>query len=481
MQARLQAAAIPQSPLSGKNNDSCSALPSTSGTLRENRSPTPFQGYLTKQRLAEEPLPCPHATLTPTQAMTLFGVYLENVAPILPILHTPSVHDLVLRACAATEVLPLESAAVLWAVYLAAAISMTPPQVRAELGETQEAIVDWYQHMVERALYQADFLSRPSLPLMQAAILYLTCLLKWREATTNDAASYVWMMTTVLFRLAQSLALHQDGESRGLSPYDTEMGRRAWWHLCLLDLHASDHQGTEPECLNIPFTTQVPSQINDKCLSPASAQLVTREMGFTDMSFLRMRCDILRTVYRQKHIAKRGRGCSPDQPCECAAQYKVLLSGLQSQLRQEYLSHYHCDSTLPLSRICIEAATMIPNLALLIRYPMRRHTDHLPPATLDRFFEIAVESIEHSRMVDTYDQGGKWAWFLRRSSTRRYTLTFVLLELCVRSSASPLVCRAWFLAQAVYQEWEIEKSTGNWRVPISLMQYLRTKYEAQHK
>ncbi|KAL2821167.1 hypothetical protein BJX63DRAFT_258107 [Aspergillus granulosus] len=462
MQARLQAAAIPQYSPSYNLGSAFST-----GTLSDNLLPTPFHGCRPKQRLEEESFSSPQATLTPTQAVALFDVYLENVAPVLPILHTPSVYELVLRACAATETLSLESAAVLWAVYLSAPLSMTPQQVMAEMGEKQEEIIYRYQLAVERILYQANFLSNPNLQLMQAAILYLTCILKWSE----ENASYAWAMTTVLFRLAKSLSLHQDGKSRGLNPYDTEMSRRAWWHLCLLDLNSSDHHGSEPECLNIPFTTQIPSRISDKYLSPSSARLVTRETGFTDMSFLRIRCDILRTVYRQNNIAKKGI-CKPGLPCECVAEYEALLSGLEQRLRQEYLSQY--DTTLPFNRICIEAALMIPRLALLVRYPMRRDMNHLPQETLDRFFEIAIESLERSRVIDTYDQGGKWSWFFRQCSTRRYALTFVLLELCVRSS-SPLVDRAWFLSRAVYQEWEIEKHKRNWRVVIGLMQVLRTR------
>jgi hypothetical protein len=47
-------------------------------------------------------------------------------------------------------------------------------------------------------------------------------------------------MTGVAVRLGQTMGLHRDGITLGLSPFETEMRRRLWWHLVHLDFRAAD-------------------------------------------------------------------------------------------------------------------------------------------------------------------------------------------------------------------------------------------------
>lgn len=54
------------------------------------------------------------------------------------------------------------------------------------------------------------------------------------------------MMTGLLIRMGQALGLHRDGTHFDyLSPFEIEMRRRVWWTLCMLDVRASEDQGTD--------------------------------------------------------------------------------------------------------------------------------------------------------------------------------------------------------------------------------------------
>jgi hypothetical protein len=43
-------------------------------------------------------------------------------------------------------------------------------------------------------------------------------------------------LTGLAIRIAHSLGLHRDGTNFDVSPFDTEMRRRCWWQICVLDV-----------------------------------------------------------------------------------------------------------------------------------------------------------------------------------------------------------------------------------------------------
>lgn len=54
------------------------------------------------------------------------------------------------------------------------------------------------------------------------------------------------MMTGLLVRISHYLGLHRDGSQfKYLTPFEVEMRRRVWWVVVLLDVRASEDQGTD--------------------------------------------------------------------------------------------------------------------------------------------------------------------------------------------------------------------------------------------
>ena len=133
---------------------------------------------------------------------------------------------------------------------------------------------------LEHALAKADFLNIPNLVLVQAFATFL-CLVR-----RHDSPRFVWMMTGIVIRMAQALGLQRDGDHlQSLTPYETEMRRRVWWALCMLDVRAAEDLGSEYLIAQGSFDTKMPLNINDVDIEPGLSQGPVAHEGLTDMTF----------------------------------------------------------------------------------------------------------------------------------------------------------------------------------------------------
>lgn len=399
---------------------------------------------------------------TPTQAFILWVVYQENVAPLIPLLHKPSIQALLLEVSALPESLDQESVALLSAVYLSATISMTNDQCVRELGEDRTRLLCHFRQLTEMAFTKANLLGTESFTLLQAAVLYLSCIRKHDEESSS-----VWAMTTVIIRLARNIGLHWDGMTYGLGPFEIEMRRRLWWHICILDVRTSEDQGTESETLDMDFDTRLPLNINDEDISPAFKQPVQERVGFTETTFSIMRCEAILAVRLMRMSLNTSEGSAQPNP-RFTKQCSEFVRGLERRLWNDYVSH--CDLSAPMTRFYVGFARVLPKVSFVIHHPVPLHnTSNLPLDILDWFFMTAIESVEFGLFIESYASTAKWTWLFRQSSTRWYLLTFPLTEICVRPPC-PSVDRAWLAVSSAYQEWGLATAGGEWRTVSKLME-----------
>jgi transcription factor-like protein len=220
----------------------------------------------------------------PMQAMALWEAYQENVAPMVIFLHRPTIRQVVMDAIANPNFLDQSTEALLFSVYLAAVISMTPEQCYfLLLGEDRRTVIRQYRFAMEQALARADFLNSRShwnLTLLQAVVLFLTSVGSDSEGNTR----FVWSMISLVLRIAQGLRLHRDISYVGLRPFEAEMRRRLWCQICYLDFWSSqDHDNAMIPSLS--FDTQFPRNVNDDDFRPDSIELPEPIGSCEDMMF----------------------------------------------------------------------------------------------------------------------------------------------------------------------------------------------------
>ncbi|KAL2007732.1 hypothetical protein VTN00DRAFT_7714 [Thermoascus crustaceus] len=412
---------------------------------------------------------------TPTQLFVLWKTYQENVAPLVTVLHQPSIRNLLIEASTNLDSLDKNSEALIFAVYFSAVISMTPEQCVSQLGEERDAALHRYRFAVQQALARADFLNSQNLMLLQAAVLFLVAVQR------HDDTRFVWTMTAVVIRIAQGLGLHRDGTHFGLKPFETEMRRRLWWHICLLDIRSAENHGSDPQIHEAFYDTRLPLNINDDDISPDSKEPPEERVGCTDMTFTLIRAEVTVSLRRLNYAPPRG-PCAARDVQRSIEERENLIDALNKRLEERYVRH--CDMSVPVQWVCATLARLIvAKLWLVVHHPILGH-DHgsmLSQETRQRLFLTSIEVIEFSHLMETNENTSKWSW-LFRTYVQWHAVAFVLSELCVRPCC-PVVDRAWMAVNSVWREWEVEASQKKgmpWR-PLSRLMKRAAAFRKQQQ
>lgn len=397
----------------------------------------------------------------------LWEAYNENVAPLIVIVHKSTARNLFVEAAQHPETLDKNSEALVFAMYLSAVISMTHAQCMNQFGEDREIAIKRYRFAVEQALAKANFLNTQSLVLLQAAVLFLTTIRR------EDDSKFVWSMTSIVLRLAQSLGIHRDGTNFALKPFETEARRRLWWHLVLMDSRSSEDHGTDPLINENTSDTRLPLNVNDDELTPDMVNPPEEREGCTDVTFLLIRCEIIGALRRANYVnfacpsgkIRMGEEGPFINRCE------RMIQIINDRVEERYIKQ--CDMNVPVHWAAATVGRLIlAKLWLIVHHPMTRkdHVTHVSQATRESLFITAIEVLEFSRLLESNEKTAKWSW-LFRTNMQWHGVAFVLSEVCVRPIC-PLTDRAWNAILSMYSDWELQtkhKKSMLWRPLAALM------------
>lgn len=266
----------------------------------------------------------------------LWNAYEKNVAPLILILHKPTIRNLVRKAATNAEFLDATSEALVFSVYFAAVMSMKPAECRKQLGVDHQSAIQHYRFAAEQALSRADFLHARCVSILQAAVLFL--IVTWR----CDDVRFAWAMTALVYRLAQGLGLHRDGEKLGISPFETEIRRRLWWYIYLLDSQTSEHQAMSPQIYEGTYDTEFPLNLNDDDLSPEATVPFQERSGFCEMTFCLIRCEI--NVKYRRLLKRTGPGLGA--PRRSVEDTTHALTDMSTFIEKKCLQF--CDLSVPI-------------------------------------------------------------------------------------------------------------------------------------
>lgn len=438
-----------------------SSAADTTNSLGCNAAILGFQALAQSLRAYHPPL---------SQSVALFEIFKHSVAPLVHIFHMPTLVASYWDAVASPESLNRNTEALLFAIYYSTVISMESQQCEEVLGFSRAAAVKHYQFAVEQAMARANLLNTQSVVLIQAVVLFLSAL------RNEDASRTAWSMTALIFHIAQVMGLHRDGAPFGLRPLETEIRRRLWWHICLLDIRSSEYHGCEPIVHQSMFDTRMPLNINDSDLTPDMTVPPTEREETTEMTFCLIRCEAMCIVWKTGYVPPSMR--RPGQPAEGLSlpERASLAKDLQLRLEERYLKH--CDTSRPFFQVCVTVACLIiARTWLVVYYPPRQKDDGatLPSLTRDQLFTISIKVLELSSELLTSPALAQWTWH-SKTHVQWHAVAFVLSEICSRPPS--LDCdHAWEYAQTVYNRWEMKENKGNlWRPIKQLMakaQYIR--------
>ena len=383
----------------------------------------------------------------------LWQVYKSNVAPMITVLHTPSIESVIREACARPDVeLNPESAALVQTVFFAAVVSMDPAHCWSVIGEERDACLREFRLAVVRSLEKADLVGSDDVRVLRAAVLYLLCL-----RCVCDSKQ-VWVEAAIVVRVAQRQGIHRDGQNLGFSPFDIEMRRRLWSYICILDILCSEDQGSDTQIRPEMFDTRPPLNIDSEDLSPIMTEMPSPQTGFTDITLCIIQCEIM------AHLSWTDKSFGSVRKQSALADEQNPLSNLAASLEERYLRKF--DLKIPIQWVTAVIFRLTLSKASLVHRLSKAATNKESTATDDEIFNLAVEILKFSSLLQNNEMSAPWAW-LCKSYEQEHVVALILSQLCSRP-LSPETDHAWDLVKGVYDEWqETQKTNSQMEEPVS--------------
>ncbi|KAI1434606.1 hypothetical protein GGR50DRAFT_661690 [Xylaria sp. CBS 124048] len=396
-------------------------------------------------------------------SMKLFQIFCDNVLPIAYMFHKPTLTRIFWEAVLKPDALDKETEALLFAIYYSAVISLDSAQCSEIVGEPRSTLVERYRFAVEQALARANFLSTKSTLLLRAAVIYVTVL------RTDDGTRTVFSLIALVSHIARSMGLHRDGTAFNLSPFETEMRRRIWASIIILDYRSTEYHGYEP---NLPsdtvFDTRFPLNVNDSDLSPDMAELPPESDGPTDLSFTHVRCVALELIWKiirqsrspfqvrlrlleehDKWIEKYVERFDPSQPVQRLARHIAYVSSGRVRAvayYSELVSRKRRGEATEFHTVGGDANAEAPSPS-----DGSSHTEPDGKTLRDWLFTAAIAASKRTSDIMHDPDLQRWAW-QSYTVVQWQTLALMLWEVCIRPP-SPQCDEAWKYATDIYDQW----------------------------
>ena len=384
---------------------------------------------------------------TSSQLLTIFDIFQENVDPVAKIFHRSTLRSTVLDSLEHMETLHKDKAkaVVVFALFYAAITSSTAPDCKRLWGEEQDSLLQKYRFAMEQALARARFLDTQNLDIIAAMVVFLLCVRR------HDTSRYVSSVLGVVLRNARAMGLHRDGTNFGLTPYETEMRRRIWWHICVLDLRSSEDHGYEPEIHDWSYDTKFPSNLNDDDITTTQQETPVERTGSSDMTFCLLRCEMTIAVRKLHYHDPLGKG-----PSLSAMQKREMVQATEKHWHERYIDQ--CDITKPVDWVSATwAKMMLAKMWLAVSNPLlfQDGTRNAIPVSSRRLaFDKAIVVLELANLLETSPRAARWQW-LFLTHTQWHAVVFVLAYLCQRPK-DDFSDRAWKAIDNVYDRWSSE-------------------------
>ena len=276
-------------------------------------------------------------------------------------------------------------------------------------------------------------------------------------------------MHGLAIRIAQSLGLHRDGKRLGLSPFQSEIRRRLWWHLLSRDGRAGEDYGLQNiNSLLLVSDVSLPTNVDDTDLYPEMEWLPAAKEGWTTMTFSLINIDLAKSMQMLADVAASS---SPSSPPNEDVRAQVIK---KTELHiEKWLAHCnpvipHHRMTLLCSRFLLRKLDFVTRLQWSLLQRADPHTDFATEKNLIEALEILKPRV--------YSEGGllkQFAW--ARKAYPQYNVTmYVLWHLCVKPDG-PSVEKAWETVETLFSSELWDESTVGFGSKSAVLVALRAK------
>ncbi|KAL2163000.1 hypothetical protein VTH06DRAFT_6836 [Thermothelomyces fergusii] len=386
------------------------------------------------------------------QIQPLWQTYLDRVNPLTKIIHAPSMQPYFVAASTGRrDSIPRNMEALMFSIFLMAAVSMSPNECVRLLGSSREEAIHRFSEGVRLSLIRTSFLKWHGMASLQALLLYVFSL---QGRYDRHAA---WILTGILIRIAQKMGLHRDGEALGLPPFECEMRRRVWWQIFLVDAKYATSSGLGHSINSINCDTKTPVNLDDADMDPSATEPFKAKDGPTEMIFCLLMCRFAKFVKEMPGFEgiimmpddESGPGPRTGPTEEQLAAYRRGLARLQEELL-EIFEKYSDVNAGPVHAMANAMKNHVLQKLEELKVPVKLQKDWAGEvkSTGDSTFRHAIRLLEHNEISYRVTEGLGFAWF----SLLHFQLDlfmFVVGQLRRRTDGK-LVDSAWRQVEVVY-------------------------------
>ncbi|KAI8944385.1 transcription factor [Xylaria longipes] len=428
------------------------------------------------------------------QAVALYAAFTDNVAPLVRIFHMPTLTRIYWDAIASVSSLDKITEALLFAIHYSAVVSLAPEACLSILGETRDNALEKFRFAVEQALARSSLLSTQNMTILQAAVLFLSAL------PNEEDSRAAWSLTSLIYHIARTIGLHRDGTKFGLKPFETELRRRLWWQICIIDSRSSEYHCNEPIAQAFTSDTKPPLHIDDVDLSPDMVEPPAERWDCaTDMTLSRVRCEAIQTgwklgLMKQQHAQRPSDSGAPtaDDNQEPLDQTLALVRNLEACIRDKYLPISVARIILARFHLITQYSTASREKGPISNSKTDKNSVPIPETTSsatstllahDELFQTSIEILRLSGVLLSDSAIAQFTWY-SKTHIQWGAMAFVLSEICARPHSAECD-RAWECVETVCDGWKVgaarddEGRLALWRPIRRLMAKARYVREMQ--
>ncbi|KAE8409754.1 fungal-specific transcription factor domain-containing protein [Aspergillus pseudonomiae] len=384
-------------------------------------------------------------------------IYLDRVDPMIKILHFPTFWTAATDGLRDHQSMPTDLEAVIFAFYLATISTLGEDECQHLFGVRKSVMYSRYRLAARQALTNAGFLSTSSPTTLRAYALFTACV---RASYKCDT---LFVLSGVAIRLARKMGLHRDSSALGLSPFETEMRRRLWWHLAYVDFRLAEVLGTKPSLDLSCCDNQMPLNVEDEDLYPDMVNPPLERHCITTTTPSLIKYEVMESLRKFSTLCP---GELRWEALSCAditiMEKDSIISHIEDRLEMKYLRY--CDPSDSLHTfVSVMIRTSICKMKLLAHNPRQfaNNPIKVPQSERNIFFVNAMKLLDYVIFMQEGSHGlEKYTWHFGTSVLWNVIL-YVLIEVRHRKTG-PDVDKAWRLIGTVFSYYPqvFERSTG---------------------
>ncbi|KAJ4374842.1 hypothetical protein N0V83_001920 [Neocucurbitaria cava] len=397
----------------------------------------------------------------PVQIFKLWQSYLDNINPLVKIFHAPTVQQLISNATGDLDDVPRNVEALLFAIYSVTIETLSDGECIALVGQSKSAASQRFRFGAQHALIKAGFLRTSDITVLQAFTLFILSI-------QSGDARIIWILAGVAQRIGQRIGLHRDGVLLKLPPFETEIRRRLWWQIMMMEGFSQKLAGTGTAGTILMGDVEMPSNINDSDLFPGMKEMPKEHEGATEMMFFLIRCLVGQFLKRSSvgHTTFDGVWHRLTTTAVQLAIKDKAIDELEAHIDEKFLQY--CDPSIPWHLMCAHLGKAVVFMMRFMAHSTDYYNvDHTPQREKDLMFDLALQVSSSQNLAYTMKEMQGFMWHVNLHFQWKSFL-YLVSELRYRTEGAK-VDQAWKEIEKTYEfHPSFDKDTSVKALPIAV-------------